>query len=215
MGRPRQFDERTVVDAAMQVFWQQGYRATSVEDLVEATGLQRGSLYGAFGDKHGLLIEALDAYGEQAVQRLDGLLAESSDPVEALRQFIGMAGLDCQDEVTGSRGCLLGNTCSELAAHDEVARARVQGFVTKLRLAMADALRRGQAMGTFDTRRDPEAVAMLIQCSLQGLALLAKTRPDPALVDSVIHELVHVLDQQHTDNPPSESEPRPRQHKQE
>ena len=208
MARPREFDERTVVNAAMQVFWEQGYRATSVEDLVEATGLQRGSLYGAFGDKHGLLNEALDAYGQQMVQRLDSLLLESSDPVDGLRQFIRAAGLDCQDDATSSRGCLIGNTCTELAAHDEAVRARVERFLAKFRLTMANGLRRSQAMGTFDTNRDPEAVAMFIQCSLQGLALLAKTRPDPRIVDGVIHELVHMLDQQHSDTPPTKSEPR-------
>ena len=208
MARPREFDEPTVVNAAMHVFWKQGYRATSVEDLVEATGLQRGSLYGAFGDKHGLLNEALDAYGRQMVQRLDSLLAESSDPVDGLREFVRMAGVDCQDEEARSRGCLIGNTCTELAASDEAARARVERFLDTFRVTMADALRRGQAMGTFGTERDPEAVAMFIQCSLQGLAVLAKTRPDPRIVAGVIDELVDVLDDPRSDTPATKPEPR-------
>ena len=110
-----------------------------------------------------------------------------------------------------SRGCLMGNTCIELAAHDEAARARVEGFVTRFRLAMADALRRGQAMGTFDTDRDPDAVAMFIQAGLQGLTLLAKTRPDPSIIDSVIRELVAVLDPKDTNDPNTESQPRTHQ----
>jgi TetR/AcrR family transcriptional repressor of nem operon len=215
MARPREFDEATVVRAAMQVFWKQGYRATSIEDLVEATGLQRGSLYGAFGDKHGLLNEALDAYGHQMVERLDGLLAEFSDPVDGLRQFIRAAGLDCHNDETSGRGCLIGNTCTELAAHDDVARAQVERFLAKFRLTMANSLRRGQAMGTFPSDRDADAVAMFIQCSLQGLATLARTRPDPKMVDGVIHELIHILDQQPSDTAPTQSEPRTHHNQQE
>ncbi len=110
----------------MHVFWRQGYGATSVQDLVEATGVQRGSLYGAFGDKHGLLLEALDAYAEQPFQRLDQLLRESEEPVDAIRQFIRLAGIDSRDMESASRGCLMGNTCAELAPHDE-ARATPGG----------------------------------------------------------------------------------------
>jgi TetR/AcrR family transcriptional repressor of nem operon len=214
MARPREFDERTVVNAAMEVFWEQGYRATSVQDLVTATGLQPGSLYGAFGDKHGLLLEALDAYGQLMGERLDGVLAESSDPVDGLRRFIGMAGLDCQDPAIGGRGCLIGNTCTELAARDETARARVEGFVTKFRLVVADALRQGQAMGTFDNDRDPDAVAMLIQASLQGVTLLAKTRPDPSIIDAAVRELVSVLNPKHANVPRTEAEQRTHQRQQ-
>jgi len=213
MARPREFEERTVIHAAMEVFWEQGYRATSVQDLVTATGLQPGSLYGAFGDKQGLLIEALDAYGRLMLERLDGLLTEASDPVDGLRRFIGMAGVDCQDRALSSRGCLMGNTCTELAAHDEAAWARVEGFVTKSRLVMADALRRAQAIGTFNTDRDPEAVAMLIQSSLQGLTLLAKTHPDPCLINAVIDELLGVLDPKHAKDPNTGSPPRTHQPK--
>ncbi len=56
-GRPREFDIDEVANSAAQVFWEQGYHATSIENLCNATGLLRGSLYGAFGDKHGLLVD--------------------------------------------------------------------------------------------------------------------------------------------------------------
>ena len=194
MSRPREFDEPTVVDAAMLLFWQRGYQATSVQDLVEATGLQRGSLYGAFGDKHGLLMRSLDVYVERPIRRLEQLLAESPDPIDALRGFIRMAGVDSQDDELARRGCLMGNTCVELAPHDEAARLRVDGFITRLRNAMADAVRAAQEIGSFDPGRDADAVAMFIQCSLQGLALLNKSGLDPQLIASVVDEVLAVLD---------------------
>jgi len=69
-GRPREFDIDEVALSASQVFWEQGYHATSIEALCKATGLMRGSLYGAFGDKRGLLAAAFDRYSERAVTRL-------------------------------------------------------------------------------------------------------------------------------------------------
>ncbi len=62
MARPREFDRDEVLDKAIEVFWTQGYDGTSVQDLVDAMGIQRGSLYAAFGDKHQLFLEALDRY---------------------------------------------------------------------------------------------------------------------------------------------------------
>jgi TetR/AcrR family transcriptional repressor of nem operon len=193
VARPREFNEAEVIDSAMHLFWQRGYQATSVQDLVDATGLQRGSLYGAFGDKYGLFLEALDAYTEVFLGRVSELTG-SDDPVEGLRVFVRQAGSDCENGARAARGCLVGNTCSELVAHDEVARARVEAFVSDMRRTMADGLRRGQAMGTFGAERDPEAVATFIQCSLQGLALLAKSRPEPGVLRGVVDEMLRVLD---------------------
>jgi hypothetical protein len=73
---------------------------------------------------------------------------------------------------------------------------------------MADALRRGQTMGTFDADRDPDVVAAFVQCALHGLALLAKTRPDPRVIDDVVDELLGVLDQPRSHPSPTASDPR-------
>ena len=62
VGRPREFDEEQVLDAAMKAFWANGYEATSLADLVSVTGLHKGSLYQAFGDKHSLFIQTLSRY---------------------------------------------------------------------------------------------------------------------------------------------------------
>ena len=80
MPRPRKFDETDVVAAARDEFWSRGYAATSVDDLTSATGLGKGSLYGAFGDKHGLFLRALDDYIGTA---LDGVRAQLRDPAHS------------------------------------------------------------------------------------------------------------------------------------
>jgi TetR/AcrR family transcriptional regulator, transcriptional repressor for nem operon len=194
MVRPREFEEDEVVLAAMETFWQRGYQGTSIQDLVSATGLQRGSLYGAFGDKHGLFLAALDAYTEGFVEKVRALVASEEDPVDGLRLFIRSAGAANRDAQVASRGCMVGNTCSELVAHDPDARERVERFVSEMQNTMADALRQGQQLGTFGTDRDPMAVAIFIQCSMQGVALISKTRPGEDVVNGVISEILRVLD---------------------
>ena len=194
MARPREFNETEVVESAMHVFWRKGYQATSVQDLVEATGLQRGSLYGAFGDKHGLFMAALGSYSELVLSRLRSMLEQASDPVEGLREFVRMGGLDCMNERQAKMGCLVGNTCSELAADDEVVRRRVTTAISGIQATMADALRQGQRQGTFGVERDPVAVATFVQCSLQGLSVLARSNPGDDVINGVVGEILRVLE---------------------
>ena len=194
MARPREFDEREVVGQALEVFWSQGYQATSVQDLVNATGLERGSLYGAFGDKRGLFTSCLDAYMAHAHARFDAMVGAAEDPAEGLRAFVRAAGEDCRYAPVAGRGCLLGNTFGEIEAHDEATRDRVEGYITGMQTRMASALRRAQRLGTFDPRRDARAVGTLIQCSLQGLSILSRSRPSARLVRATTEEIVRILD---------------------
>jgi len=192
MARPREFDESAVVSKAMAVFWAKGYTATSVQDLVEATGLQRGSLYGAFGDKHGLYLAALDQYVAGSVAPFRSMVASAADPVDAVRELIVMLGAECTGPDAG-RGCLVANTCSELAHNDDAARERVEAFSAAFKSELAGALRAGQTTGSFDASRDPEAVATFILCNVHGLALMGKTHPDPRAVDQVVAEMLRAL----------------------
>jgi AcrR family transcriptional regulator len=84
-GRPREFDTDAVIERAMGVFWSSGYYGTSLPDLLEATNLSRGSLYAAFGDKHGLFLRALDRYIAEALARLDAELDPGKNALAGLR----------------------------------------------------------------------------------------------------------------------------------
>lgn len=178
----------------MEVFWRKGYQATSVRDLVAATGLQRGSLYCTFGDKHGLFVAALDLYTSVVLRRFQHLVSTSDDPVEAIREFVRHIGEECTQPEMVERGCMVGNTCTEVVATDPVAREHIHGFVSAIQGAMADALREGQRLGTFAPDRDPDAVAAFIQCCVQGLVVLAKSRPGIPVVRGTVHEILRTLD---------------------
>src|ERR1700754_4364183 len=118
MGRPRRFDPDAVVDGAMRTFWERGFRDTSVERLVEVTGVNPGSLYNAFdGGKRGLFMESLQRYSDFVVpEKLGALEAEDAGLPEVRAYFDGLV----QDLSTpeGRAGCLMVNSTVELAAAD-------------------------------------------------------------------------------------------------
>jgi TetR/AcrR family transcriptional regulator, transcriptional repressor for nem operon len=112
-GRPRAFDEAEVMGAALQVFWQQGYEATSLDDLTAAMGLSRSSFYSVFGSKQGVFIAALKSYSEAALEALEDLSEGPAD--EAVMSMMSALA----DPKGGPRGCMLVNCITELAPHQE------------------------------------------------------------------------------------------------
>ena len=124
VARPREFEKEAAVEAALAVFWRQGYQATSVQDLVEATGVNRGSLYDTFGDKHGLFLEAVDHYRRHVAARRLARMQEPGPVREKLAGFF--------DEVIAFSlgegrllGCLMTNAAIEMAPHDRDTAAAV------------------------------------------------------------------------------------------
>ena len=193
VGRNREFDELKVVDLAMNTFWDRGYRATSIDDLVVATGLQRGSIYNAFGDKHGLFMVALDRYADHGLQRISAILSSGGSSLGGIYELIRTAGRECMAPDGEARGCLIGNSCGEFRTSNEEVRARLERFMIEMRGILADAVRQAQQEGEMSPERDPDSVAVFIQCGLQGMSLLSKVRPDGVVVESAVNELLGAL----------------------
>lgn len=180
-GRPREFDEREVVDAAKELFWTRGYVATSVSDLVDELGLQRGSLYGAFGDKHGLFLRALARYVEDSRLWLADL--EQGPVLPALRALL--LGQLAAPRGADLRGCLLGNTAVEVERDDEAARALVHQGLGAFEEALRAALERAHESGELPPG-DSGAQARMLLAFVQGLHVIARAEPTPSrLVDAV------------------------------
>ena len=177
-GRPREFDEQQVLARARDVFWTRGYEATSVQDLVDALAVQRGSLYGAFGDKRSLYLKAVSVYARENRAQLEAAL-ETGPVLPTLRRMLAQPDtLTGVPVSTGPRGCLLGNTAARLDPGDEAARALVAeafgGFVD----VVAAALRRGQATGEINAAAAPEVQAQLLLLLFQGSALTSRAGID-------------------------------------
>jgi len=148
-GRPRAFDEAEALDAALHLFWQKGYEATSLDDLTEAMGISRSSFYGCFGTKHALLIRALEHYAARGIEGLSRMREAAGSPRAALQAMLCAVA----DAEGGQRGCMMTNCITELAPHDpevaEIARnhiARVEDlFEAELRGAGLGAEARSRA----------------------------------------------------------------------
>jgi TetR/AcrR family transcriptional repressor of nem operon len=174
----------------MGLFWSCGYRGTSLPDLLEATNLSRGSLYAAFGDKHGLFLCALDRYVDDALARLDTELDLRKDSLAGLRACL--AGyVDRTSGVAGRRGCLVVATAMELAAHDAEVEQRIRRFFTGMETRLTQALARAQAAGQLAAGVEPATAARLLLCLLEGMRVVSKTNPDRTLSQAVAQTLIN------------------------
>src|SRR5258707_14880541 len=116
MARPKEFDRDRALMKAMELFWQQGYEATSTDDLVRAIGIGRQSMYDTFGDKHRLYLEALRLYEANSGAEFFKRIYESPSPFVAICDYIlCIAGGTSADR---ARGCFIVNATNELAASD-------------------------------------------------------------------------------------------------
>jgi TetR/AcrR family transcriptional repressor of nem operon len=174
-GRPREFDPVVAIAAAGKVFWDKGYHATSIDDLCEATGLLRGSLYSAFGDKKGMLLAAIDHYTEKNLARL----AESLSSREPTREGLRTALLYYTRTATvlaGRHGCLVTNTALEMLPDDPEIEDRVERIFRRMTALLSAAVIRGQAVGVFNPDLDERTVGNYLLCVIQGLRVLGKVR---------------------------------------
>lgn len=181
-GRPREFDEDAVVQAATELFWTSGYDATSVQDLVDELGVQRGSIYGAFGDKRGLFLRALDRYIAGAGAALGSL--DGDGPVVPALRAVLMVALQCPPG-DARRGCLLGNTAIELTGADQAATEAVRTGFSHTEDAFRRALERAYETGELP-RRDAGAQARMLLAVLQGLQVIVRTERDPARLSDAV-----------------------------
>ena len=177
MARTKEFEPERALERAMELFWRRGYEATSLRELLEAMGIGQGSFYGTFGDKHTLFLATLDRYREAAEAGAVTTLEDGS-PKEAIRaMFRGMVDVLAGQEEP-RRGCFLANSAVELAPHDAEVGERISRYVRCLEDAFERTVRRGQATGEIDTRRDPRTLARSLVNNSLGLRVLARTGTD-------------------------------------
>lgn len=191
-ARPRAFEEELAVDAAMRLFWRQGYHATSAADLVEATQLSRSSLYGAFKDKRGILESALQRYRQAQSAGLVELLAENGP----LRPRLALI-LHHTVEMSAAgpcAGCLMVNTAVEFGSTDEGIRDIVRANVTEVEQALAKAIARAKASGDFSSKKSARKLARYFFHQLTALRVTAKVIDDPEFFSDAIEVAMSAFD---------------------
>lgn len=177
----------------MGVFWSKGFEATSIQDLVDAMGINRGSIYDTFGDKSGLFEAVLQRYLVDAPSQRLIENAETGEPREEIEKFFN--GLMERPQAPGECcGCLINNSIVELAARDEVLAARFKAGMAGLENALFTLISRGQETGDISPWREPRAVARSLLASAQGLIVLSKVAPGPETLDDIAQTALSLLD---------------------
>ncbi|CAL9505708.1 HTH-type transcriptional repressor ComR [Streptomyces sp. enrichment culture] len=196
MARPRTFDEERALDAAMRTFWEKGYEATSTQDLCEATGLGRSSVYNTFRSKHDLFERALARYIDTMTSAQVAILENpgrtAADRVRDLLARIVENETEYRTEGR-SMGCLTVNTTVELAARD----ARVAGILerhTARRLAaLQAAMDAGRRDGSITSTRTPESLARFVDAAIGGMRVSGQGGADRAALESVAEVVMDAL----------------------
>ncbi|RMD64060.1 MAG: TetR/AcrR family transcriptional regulator [Alphaproteobacteria bacterium] len=188
----KQFDVDETLDRAMNAFWARGYEATSVQDLVTCTGVNRGSLYATYGDKRALFLAALRRYGEIGRRALLTDLEARYRPLEAIHRLFMFFAAQGEDGRPG-RGCFMTNTALELAAHDPETREIVNEGMIELEAFFTRMIRKGQKQGEIAPTVPPHDTARGLLASLLGLIVLVRSRPERAVLQAVVREAMRRL----------------------
>ena len=177
----------------MQLFWRQGYEATSLQDLLQTMDLSRSSFYQAFGSKHALFGRCLDHYR-------DSLAAAMQTQLEAAprgRDFIAGMLESVADETRGEdarRGCLVMNTASEFGQSDAEVAAHVKSGTSRFRKVFLQAVKRAQAEGDVSAGQDPALLADYLVTCMSGLRTQAKAGAGAAVIRRIAGVMQSALD---------------------
>ena len=193
MARPQTFEEREVLDKAMQVFWARGYEATSVDDLLKATGLARQSMYNTFGNKHAFYLSALNHYQEMLGARMLSTFENAPNLKEAFRRLFHQVVDDAGSD-SSRPGCMMVNAATERAARDpEVCKLTQDAEAAKERF-FADLIREAQLKGEVSRTKDPEMLAKFLYNTVLGLRVRATRKPAREELEPIVTTALSLLD---------------------
>lgn len=193
MARRKEFDEEEVLEKAMATFWRYGYEGTSIQNLVDSMGINRGSLYDTFGDKKSLFKLAIAYYNETILKKLLATLETSGAAKQAIKDcFYSLVEGSLADR--DRKGCLITNTAVELCPHDRETNQTISANFKRLENAFQAALITAQQQGEISGDRDIEAIASFLTSSLQGLRVVAKVNPNSQMLRNIVKLTLSVLD---------------------
>jgi TetR/AcrR family transcriptional repressor of nem operon len=179
MARSKAFSPEEVLESALQLFWTKGYEQTTMQDLVDAMGINRGSLYDTFGDKRQLYRQAMERYLDWYTLRDLRLAMDSGDYSPATQISLLFDRLAEEGEgVNRRRGCLLTNTITELGHRDPEITEQVAAGVRRVEDTLTELIQKGQELGEFTSTEDARALAQFLTNTIQGMRVLTRVYGD-------------------------------------
>ncbi|QJD96655.1 TetR/AcrR family transcriptional regulator [Mucilaginibacter robiniae] len=191
--RTKDFNETDILRKAIALFWQKGYHATSLHDLIDGLEIGRSSIYHAFGDKHNLFLQALELYQQEATAKIQALLNDAFSVKEAVTHLLQQVVNDVFTDAC-PKGCFKINSEVEMAASDEVIKKLVAEDDLIIEKALYNAIKKGQADGEISISKNPKALARFICNAIAGMRVYGKFRNDRQFFDDIVKTTLSVLD---------------------
>ncbi|WP_013325012.1 TetR/AcrR family transcriptional regulator [Gloeothece verrucosa] len=193
MARHKEFNQQEALSKAMETFWRYGYEGTSIQDLVESMGINRGSLYDTFGDKRSLFLAAIAHYDETVVQNLVSRLEDPKASKQAIIDyFYNLIERTVNDQ--SRRGCFLINTAVELCPHDLEAQQHIATNLQRIENAFYQALDRAMQKGEISQNKDIRALARYLTCLMQGIRVFSKVNSNRDALKDIVQTGLIALD---------------------
>jgi TetR/AcrR family transcriptional regulator, transcriptional repressor for nem operon len=191
MARTKEFDQEEALDAAMHLFWERGYETTSVQELVDATGVQRQSLYDTFGSKHEMFLQSLMRYQASEGHQMGELM--NKHPKGGLPLIQAIFQSCASRTISDDRGCFVVNCAAQLGHSDELAAERVRIGRDGLQQVFEKCLEQAREARQLKSSSSDSALAQFLVNAFFGLRLMARTRPTKAMIDNVVAVTLAVL----------------------
>ena len=191
MARHKEYVKEEVLEAATQVFWENGYEGTSVNELVEATGLHRRSMYEEFGDKDGLFLECIDHFVHKTTKDIGVLLKQKPLGFHNIESFFS----NRVDYVTSQKfkGCLLVKSAVEKELLNEDAQKKVQFFLALTEKAFYECLQAAQRRREIHKDTDCQMLAKYLMCFLEGLMVMGQTTSSKHELNGVVETVLSTV----------------------
>lgn len=190
MAGVKRFNKEEVLDRAMTVFWERGYEATSIDDLLKATGINRGSLYGTFGDKRQLFLAAVDRYMEKVGSPLFTDLARGN-PRDAIKRMFDSI-IKRNSDGKSPAGCLITNSAVECRRIGGAITQGIERDIKSQEDAIYETLCRASDLKLLGLNEDPRALARFFLCVAQGLNVVSRAGGGPAMLKSMAKVAMNV-----------------------
>lgn len=193
MARNKEFIPEKALDAALHLFWARGYEATSMQELVDCTGLSRSSLYDTFGDKHTLFLAALDKYQTIEDAGMCERMGDRSSPKAAIGRLFATL-IERIQQADAPRGCFMLTAMLELGAHDPAVAERAHAALQAGEHLLTALIAQGQHIGEINQRLSAQALARHLLNTVRGLQALAKIQPPPSHLQDVVRTALALLE---------------------
>lgn len=190
-GPDKQFDPEVALVRAMEVFWTKGYEATSLSELLEHMGIGKKSLYDTFGNKRSLFLKALEYYAQTQAKTIRDELLASGSPLDNLEKVL--LSIQQRQSLPECKGCMLATNIADFDTRETEIAAILRHHLQSLEDLFYIVLTRAQAAGEISSTGQPRALARMLVCTMQGMALLSRVMDSETLLQSTVNATMTLI----------------------